>query len=63
MPKGIPVATMGFGKSGFLNSCILASQILALKSDKLSKNIKNFKNQLEEKVISDDGSFKETFTA
>jgi len=30
MPGGIPVATMGLGKSGFTNACILATEIIGV---------------------------------
>ncbi len=39
MPKGIPVGTLGFGNSGFINACLLASQILATSDKKLAKKL------------------------
>jgi 5-(carboxyamino)imidazole ribonucleotide mutase len=62
MPKGVPVATMGFGKSGFLNGCILSTQMLALSSDKIKIKLMSFRNEIEGKVISDDSKYKEVFT-
>jgi len=39
MPKGIPVATMGIGKSGAGNSALLAIQILSLKDPLLKEKL------------------------
>src|SRR5215472_12996820 len=36
MPPGVPVATMGVGKSGATNAGFFAAQILALADDKLA---------------------------
>jgi phosphoribosylaminoimidazole carboxylase PurE protein len=48
MPPGVPVATMGVGKSGVTNAAILAIQILALSDDSLSKKLADFKVKLEQ---------------
>lgn len=37
MPKGVPVATMGLGKSGARNAAIFAKQILALGNIKIAR--------------------------
>ena len=39
MPPGVPVATMGVGKSGAKNAGLLAAQILALRSPELKKRL------------------------
>ena len=39
MPPGVPVATMGVGKSGAINAGILAVQMLALSEDRKSTRL------------------------
>jgi 5-(carboxyamino)imidazole ribonucleotide mutase len=50
MPPGVPVATMGVGKSGATNAGIFAVQILALEDEKLTKRLADHKAQLEKSV-------------
>ncbi len=50
MPAGVPVATMGIGKSGARNAAILAVEILALKYPVLQGKLKEYKRQLARKV-------------
>ncbi|MCJ7602079.1 MAG: AIR carboxylase family protein, partial [Desulfobulbaceae bacterium] len=50
MPPGIPVATMGIGKSGAKNAAILASQILALADEKLARKLLDFKEEMARQV-------------
>jgi phosphoribosylaminoimidazole carboxylase PurE protein len=50
MPAGVPVATMGIGKSGASNAAVLAAQILALNDKTLSERLLKYKKQLAEKV-------------
>src|SRR6059036_3356971 len=50
MPPGVPVATMGVGKSGATNAGIFAVQILALQDEKLMKRLVEYKEQLEQRV-------------
>src|SRR4029434_4303097 len=47
MPPGVPVATMGVGKSGATNAAILAVQILALTEATLYKKLVDYKANLE----------------
>ena len=47
MPPGVPVSTMGVGKSGATNAGILAVQILALADDKLASKLTDYKARLE----------------
>jgi len=50
MPPGVPVATMGVGKSGATNAGIFAVQILALTDEVLAAKLKDYKSQLEKTV-------------
>ncbi len=50
MPPGVPVATMGVGKSGAANAGILAVEILALGDKDLTKKLVAYKADLEKKV-------------
>jgi phosphoribosylaminoimidazole carboxylase PurE protein len=50
MPPGVPVATMGVGKSGATNAGIFAVQILALEDEKLMQRLVEYKQNLEKSV-------------
>src|SRR5215510_4899318 len=50
MPPGVPVATMGVGKSGATNAAFFAIQILALSDEKLARKLTEYKEQLEKTV-------------
>jgi phosphoribosylaminoimidazole carboxylase PurE protein len=50
MPPGVPVATMGVGKSGATNAGIFAVQILALEDEKLMQRLADHKENLEKSV-------------
>jgi phosphoribosylaminoimidazole carboxylase PurE protein len=50
MPPGVPVATMGVGKSGATNAGILAVEMLALSDEKLAEKLVGYKAELEKKV-------------
>ena len=50
MPPGVPVATVGVGKSGATNAGIFAVQILALEDEKLMKRLVEQKERLEKSV-------------
>jgi phosphoribosylaminoimidazole carboxylase PurE protein len=50
MPPGVPVATMGVGKSGATNAGVFAVEILALTDERLSKKLLEYKAQLEKAV-------------
>jgi 5-(carboxyamino)imidazole ribonucleotide mutase len=43
MPSGVPVGTMGIGKSGVINAIIFAIKILSLSDDRLKKMIEKYK--------------------
>src|SRR6266536_6414416 len=50
MPPGVPVATMGVGKSGATNAGIFAVQVLALQDEKLMNHLVEYKEQLEKSI-------------
>ncbi len=50
MPPGVPVATMGVGKSGATNAGIFAVQILALDDEDLMRHLVEYKEWLEKAV-------------
>ena len=60
MPSGVPVATMGIGKSGAKNAGILAAQILALKYPKIKDKLKKHKKDLAREVERKARSLKNT---
>jgi 5-(carboxyamino)imidazole ribonucleotide mutase len=53
MPKGIPVATMGTGKTGAANAALLAVQILAVKNAGLRRKLAEFKSRMAAQVEMD----------
>ena len=50
MPKGIPVATMGLGKTGGANAALLAIQILSLSNPRLKKKLEDYRKNLASQV-------------
>jgi len=50
MPPGVPVATMGIGKTGAKNAAILAAQILALADERLAARLAAFKDEMVREV-------------
>jgi phosphoribosylaminoimidazole carboxylase PurE protein len=50
MPPGVPVATMGVGKSGATNAGVFAVQILAMADSRLAAKLAEYKAQLEQSV-------------
>ncbi|MDH5466210.1 MAG: 5-(carboxyamino)imidazole ribonucleotide mutase [Candidatus Aminicenantes bacterium] len=50
MPKGVPVATMGLGKSGAANAALLAVQILSLREPTLRDRLKEYKEKMASQV-------------
>lgn len=50
MPKGVPVACMGIGKSGAANAALLSIQILALKDQALKKRMREYRQKMASKV-------------
>lgn len=54
MPAGIPVATVAVGSSGPTNAALLAVQIIALGNPTLRSKLRDYKRNLEKKVIAAD---------
>jgi phosphoribosylaminoimidazole carboxylase PurE protein len=50
MPKGVPVACMGLGKSGAINAALLAVQVLGLKDPVLATKMKEYKTKMAVQV-------------
>jgi phosphoribosylaminoimidazole carboxylase PurE protein len=50
MPKGIPVATMGTGKTGASNAAILAVEILSLRNPLLRRKLEGYRKKLATQV-------------
>lgn len=59
MPRGVPVATMGLGKSGASNAALLAVQILALKEDSLAEKLKEYRKKMASQIESNSKKIKE----
>ena len=60
MPQGVPVATMGVGKSGAANAAVLAVQILALSDEALKKALNAYKSRLARSVSEADEQIRKT---
>lgn len=60
MPSGVPVATMGIGKSGANNAAILAAQILARSDPALAQRLREYKRRLAETVEERDRALKKS---
>ena len=60
MPKGVPVAAMGLGKSGASNAALLAVQILALKEEALAEKMKAYRKKMASQVEEKSKKIKET---
>ena len=50
MPKGVPVACMGLGKSGAINAALLAVQILSLADSELADKLQDYKAEMASMV-------------
>ncbi len=50
MPPGIPVATMGIGKSGAKNAAVLAARILALEDKQLGQRLVEYRATMVKEV-------------
>jgi phosphoribosylamine---glycine ligase len=60
MPAGVPVATMGIGKSGASNAAILAIQILARGDADMADRLREYKKKLADKVEERDRELKKS---
>jgi phosphoribosylaminoimidazole carboxylase PurE protein len=63
MPAGVPVATMGIGKSGASNAAVLAVQILARSDAELSERLHSHKKQLADRVEQRDSELRKSRNA
>ncbi|MBN2374592.1 5-(carboxyamino)imidazole ribonucleotide mutase [bacterium] len=59
MPEGVPVGTMGIGKSGAKNGALFAIQILAVSDPDLSLKLHQYKARLAREVDEKDRKIKE----
>jgi 5-(carboxyamino)imidazole ribonucleotide mutase len=60
MPAGVPVATMGIGKSGASNAAVLTAQILALRNKALAEKLHEYKKRLAKGVEKKDAALQKT---
>ncbi len=51
MPGGIPVGTLAVGKSGAINSALLAAAILGIKHPEIRENLRKFRDAQTAKVL------------
>jgi phosphoribosylaminoimidazole carboxylase PurE protein len=51
MPGGIPVATLGIGSAGGVNSVLFALEILALKDETIKKKLQDFREDQKATVL------------
>ncbi len=59
MPKGVPVACMGLGKSGAINAALLAVQILSLEDSVLADKLRAYKEKMAQAVETSSQKVKE----
>lgn len=59
MPSGIPVPTMGIGKSGAINAALLAVQILSISNEQLRQKMVLYKKNLSDEVARKDKKTRE----
>ena len=52
MPPGIPVGTVAIGKPGAINAALYAISIMALTDKSLAEQLKNYRAEQAEKVLS-----------
>jgi len=50
MPRGLPVATMGLGKSGAVNAALLAVQILSIDDSSLEEEMKKYRKEMSSQI-------------
>ncbi|MDE2962613.1 MAG: 5-(carboxyamino)imidazole ribonucleotide mutase [Acidobacteriota bacterium] len=62
MPGGVPVGTMGVGKSGAVNAAIFAAQILATSDAALAERLAGYKQSLADKIRTKSAHVKATFS-
>ena len=52
MPQGIPVATVTIDSG--INAALMAAQIISIKYPNIKEQLKNYREQMEQKVLDDD---------
>lgn len=57
MPAGIPVATMGMGKSGFTNACLFSAQSLGLSDKNTATLVAQDRARRTAKVLEADAEY------
>jgi len=63
MPAGVPVATVGVGRSGARNAGVLAAQILALNDEKIAEKLVRAKADMTREVHEKEGRLKDSLSA
>ena len=63
MPAGVPVATMGIGKSGANNAAVLATQIIARLDKSLAEKLHEYKKMLAHGVEKKDAELRKAIKA
>ncbi len=61
MPPGIPVGTLGIGKSGARNAALFAARILALKDQHLAERLDCMREKEREKTLEKDRNVRKRF--
>ena len=61
MPPGIPVGTLGIGKSGARNAALFAARILALGDEDLAVRLSDLREQEREKTLKKDRAVRDRF--
>lgn len=59
MPRGVPVACMGIGKSGAVNAALLAVEILSLKDRSMAEQLDDYRKKMAQKVKQSSDKIKE----
>jgi len=50
MPRGVPVACMGIGKSGAVNAALLAAEILSLQDKSIAERLAAYRERMAKSV-------------
>ena len=58
MPGGIPVAVMAIGKAGAVNAALFACQIIALNEPEMYNKLEVYRDEMRQKLISDNENLK-----
>ncbi|MBV6517636.1 MAG: 5-(carboxyamino)imidazole ribonucleotide mutase [Candidatus Brocadia sp.] len=61
MPSGVPVPTMGTGKSGAVNAALLAIQILSVSDPMLRQKLAVYKKKMADEVAKKDTAVRTEF--